>query len=318
MLRDSVRCKAFRHAILETVTPGCAVLDIGAGTGLLSLFAAQAGARVVYAVERTPIAQLAQRIVTENNFADRINVIHDELENVELPEKVDVIVFEWLGGYGVDENLLPIAVLARERWLKPGGRMIPGQVTSWIAPVFDERLGQDIDFWSSEPYGVDLNAIAELTARQLDCGCNQVKEEHVLSAPQLMWAIDSMTCSLEQANQSFACRLEFVADRDGQVNALAAWFSAQLSEQTVLCNGPAERNTHWGRSVFPIGRTLALKQGMRVAVNFVHEPQGKGESRATWEITADGYRFHSEGITVLTEDAAPDRYPTRDHADTCR
>ena len=154
MLRDSVRCEAFRRAIIDTVTPGCAVLDIGAGTGILSLFAAQAGARVVYAVEQTHIAEFAQRIVSENGFGDRINVLQNDMETLELPEKVDVIVSEWLGGYGVDENLLPVVVLARDRWLKPGGRLIPETVTSWIVPAYDELLQQDVDFWSSEPYGI--------------------------------------------------------------------------------------------------------------------------------------------------------------------
>ena len=145
MLRDSVRCEAFRRAIVDTVTPGCAVLDIGAGTGILSLFAAQAGARVVYAVERTHIAELAQRIVSENGFGDRINVLQNDIETLELPEKVDVIVSEWLGGYGVDENLLPVVALARDRWLKPGGRVIPETVKSWIVPAYDELLQQDVD-----------------------------------------------------------------------------------------------------------------------------------------------------------------------------
>jgi SAM-dependent methyltransferase len=304
MLRDSVRCEAFRRAIIDTVTPGCAVLDIGAGTGILSLFAAQAGARVVYAVEQTRIAELAQRIVSENGFGDRIHVLQGDMGTLELPEQVDVIVSEWLGGYGVDENLLPIVVLARDRWLKPGGRLIPETVASWIAPAFDTFLQQDVDFWSSKPYGVDLNAIGQATTRQLDCGRHHVKQEHILCDPQLMWELDSMAYSHEDANQPFRSRLEFVADRDGEFNALAAWFRAQLTKQIVLCNGPSEQGTHWGRTMFPVGRSISVKKGMRVDVHFVLEPKGKGQSRAAWEIEVEGYRFHAEDSTVLTDQNA--------------
>ena len=305
MLRDSIRCEAFRRAIFETVTPGCAVLDIGAGTGILSLFAAQAGARVVYAVERTHIAEFAQRVVSENGYGDRIKILQIDMETLELPEKVDVIVSEWLGGYGVDENLLPIVILARDRWLKPGGRLIPETVTSWIAPAHDELLQEDLDFWNSEPYGIDLSAVAQDTARQLDSGCNHVKQEHLISDPQLMWEVDGMACSQEDANQPFRCRLAFVSDRDGPFNVLAAWFRAQLTPKTVLCNGPSEHDTHWGRSTFAVGRTLNLEQGMRMDVRFDHEPQGKGQSIAKWAIELEGgYRFNSEGTTVLTQQTA--------------
>ena len=302
MLLDTVRCETFRQAIFDTVTPGCTVLDIGAGTGILSLFAAQAGAKVVYAVERTHIAELARRIVKENGYDDRINVLQNDMETLELPEKVDVIVSEWLGGYGVDENLLPVVIHARDRWLKPGGKMIPAKVTSWLAPVYDERLQQDIDFWNSDPYGVDLNAISKIIVRLMDCSCNHVKEEHLISTPQLMWEIDGMTYSCEGANQPFHSRLKFVADRngDGQCNALAAWFSAALTEQIVLSNGPSEPDTHWGRSVFSIGKSISLKGGKRLDVDFTHKPQGKGQSKTAWAIEVDDYSFHSEDITVLT------------------
>jgi len=299
MLRDSIRCEVFRQAIVDVVTPGCTVLDIGAGTGLLSLFAAQAGAGVVYAVEQTPIAEYARRIASENGFADRIKVLQNDMETLELPEKVDVIVSEWLGGYGVDENLLPVVILARDRWLKPGGRLIPETMTAWIVPAYDELLQLDVDFWNSKPYGIDLNAIGQATASQLNCGCNHIREEHTQCDPQLMWEIDARTYSHEDAIQPFSTRLEFVAKRDGEFNTLAAWFRAELTKQIVLCNGPWDPDTHWGRTIFPIGRSVSVEKGMRVSVRFDLEPDGKGRSRATWAIEVEDYRFQSEDITVL-------------------
>jgi len=304
MLRDSVRCRAFRQAIAATVTPGCAVLDIGAGTGILSLFAAQAGARVVYAVEQTRIAEVARRIVEENGCSDRIKVLEHDMATLELPEKVDVIVSEWLGGYGVDENLLPMVTLARERWLKPGGKMIPESVTAWMAPADDEWLQQDIDFWRSEPYGIDLDLISRATARRMDCACNHIKQEHLLCEPQMLLEIDALRCSLETVARPFAASLEFVAPREGQFNVLAAWFRANLTREVVLSNGPADPDTHWGRHVFPIGQRIAVKSGMPIHVNFCHEPQGRGYSRAVWTVEAGDYRFSSEGTTLLTEQGA--------------
>jgi SAM-dependent methyltransferase len=301
MLFDSIRCEAFRQAIADTVTPGCTVLDIGAGTGILSLFAAQAGARMVYAVERTHIADLARRIVSENGFDERIRVLRGDMETLELPEKVDVIVSEWLGGYGVDENLLPMVVLARDRWLKPGGRMIPETVTSWMAPAFDARLQEDMFFWCSNPYGIDLAAIGQVIARQSACCRNHVKQEHLLDAPRALWTVDARDVSHGRANLPFEARLKFIADREGQVNALAAWFSATLSGGISLCNGPAEPDTHWGRTIFPIGEVLSLARGAQADVHFVLEPCGKGRSRAKWDIDVEGYRFRSELVTVLTD-----------------
>ena len=82
MLQDEVRCKAFRDALFEVVTPDSVVLDIGAGTGILSIFAAQAGAKKVYAVERSPVAQCARQIVADNGLSDRVEVFQGEMEGM--------------------------------------------------------------------------------------------------------------------------------------------------------------------------------------------------------------------------------------------
>ena len=103
MLRDDVRTRAFRDALRAVVRPGDVVLDVGAGTGILCLFAAQAGAARVYAVERTSIARTARALVARNGFSDRIHILNDDIERVSLPERVDVIVSEWLGTLAVDD-----------------------------------------------------------------------------------------------------------------------------------------------------------------------------------------------------------------------
>jgi len=301
MLRDRIRCEAFARALRELVTPGSAVLDIGAGTGLLSIFAAQAGARITYAVERTRTAELAQRIVAENGLADRIRVFQDDMESAELPERVDLIVSEWLGGYGIDENLLPMVVQARDRWLKPGGIMIPSTVSSWMAPSFDDELEEDVQFWKQHPYGVDLSAIGDGVSRQLHCSRNNVKEEHLLSDPQKMWEIDARSVSFEVSTKTFESKMTFICRRSGQCNSFAAWFEARLSQGNVLSNRPSNEYTHWGRWIFPIGRSINVDKGMRIDLHFSLIPDGIRHSKAVWEGHAADYSFSSEDLTSLAK-----------------
>ena len=151
MICDRVRTEAFERAIRAVVRPGDVVLDVGAGSGILSLFAARAGAARVYAVERTTVAVLAQDLAEANGFGEVIEVIHGDLMDIELPEKVDVIVSEWLGGFGIDEGMLTPVIVARDRWLKPGGVMIPASVTAWAGLVHDRYLSDTVDFLREPP-----------------------------------------------------------------------------------------------------------------------------------------------------------------------
>ena len=146
MICDRVRTEAFRRAIDSVVRPGDIVLDVGAGSGILSVFAARAGAARVYAVEQTSVAVLAQELAAANGVAEIVQVIQGDVMDIELPERVDVIVSEWLGGFGIDEGMLVPVIAARDRWLKPGGVMIPRSVTAWTALVHDRYLGRR---WSS-------------------------------------------------------------------------------------------------------------------------------------------------------------------------
>ena len=70
---------------------------MGTGTGILSFFAVQAGARKVYAVEASGAAEIARLLIHANGYSDRIEVINGKIEEIQLPEKVDIIISEPIG-----------------------------------------------------------------------------------------------------------------------------------------------------------------------------------------------------------------------------
>ena len=167
MICHRVRTGAFRRAIDSVVRPGDIVFDVGAGSGILSVFAARAGAARVYAVERTSAAALAQEFAAANGVAEIVQVIHGDITDLEPPERVDVIVSEWLGGFGIDEGMLVPVIVARDRWLKPGGVMIPRLVMAWAALVHDRYRPEMVEFLRDSPYGLKFDDLVEKTVNEI-------------------------------------------------------------------------------------------------------------------------------------------------------
>lgn len=103
MIKDRVRTDAYRDSILKNthLFKDKVVMDVGCGTGILSMFCAKAGAKHVYAIEFSDIANQAQEIIKLNKQEDRIQIVKSKVEDIKkLPgpyEKVDIIVSEWMG-----------------------------------------------------------------------------------------------------------------------------------------------------------------------------------------------------------------------------
>lgn len=128
MLKDTVRTLAYQRAIENNKEDfkDKIVLDIGAGTGILSIFAARSGAKHVYAVENADIAHFATEIIKQNGLSDKITVIKGKMEEIELPVKeVDIIISEWMGYFLLYESMLDSVLWARDKYLVKGGKMLP-------------------------------------------------------------------------------------------------------------------------------------------------------------------------------------------------
>lgn len=103
-LIDKKRTLAFQEAIKQVVKPGDTVVEVGAGTGILSLFAAEAGAAHVYAVELDPLLCIAlQKTIDLNNYGSIIEVIRDDATKAKLPAGVDVVIGELIDTGLLDE-----------------------------------------------------------------------------------------------------------------------------------------------------------------------------------------------------------------------
>jgi SAM-dependent methyltransferase len=287
MLRDVPRTQAFRAAIKAAVRPEDVVLDVGSGSGILSLFAAQAGAARVWAVERSPICRVAERLAAANGLAEVVRVIESDLEDVELPEQVDVIVSEWLGCYGIDESFLHPVLIARDRWLKDDGLMLPNRVAAWVAPVSDRILEGELGFFRSNPYGLDLSPVAVLSANEAYLGRTYLTSADLLADPAEMWTTECSTLQPDAARTPFEAEVSMTA-RQGRFTAFAAWFVAEFPYGTVLTNSPAAAQTHWGQAIFPLTSPQSVEAGQRIDLAFACIPADPGFAHNRWELSVDG------------------------------
>src|SRR5690606_20161346 len=124
--------------LLRRHAPGARVLEVGCGTGLLSCVAAKLGAARVYAVEPTPLAEEARRLVAHNGLEGVVEVLEAPIEEL-TPRPVDLAFSELLNADPFYEGLVP-AMEAAAAW---GGRLAPRRLRVWTALVRDDSSARE-------------------------------------------------------------------------------------------------------------------------------------------------------------------------------
>ena len=131
MLGDVSRLRAYDAAIARAVRPGDVVVNVGAGTLILSLMALRHGARHVYALEADPeMAAVARKVAGRNRLGGRLTLVQGDARAVRLPEKADVLVAEMMGNLGPEEEMAEILRDVARANLRPGGQVIPRRLVT--------------------------------------------------------------------------------------------------------------------------------------------------------------------------------------------
>jgi type I protein arginine methyltransferase len=262
MVADRVRLDAYAQAVRKTVREGGTFAEIGTGPGIFAVLACQVGASKVFAIEPSPVIQVAREVAAANGCADKIEFFEELSNRVELPFRVDVLLSDLRGVLPLFERHIPVMVDARRRFLAPGGTLIPRKDILWAAIVEAPKpYGELVGPWDRNPFGQDLSA-----ARQLIVNNPQtirVSANQLLTAPQLWTTLDYRSIEDSDVQGNLTWRVQ----RGGTGHGILVWFDTELAEGIEFSNAPSAPETVYGSRFFPWAQPVQLAVGQTVAVN---------------------------------------------------
>ncbi|MCY6491697.1 methyltransferase domain-containing protein [Leptolyngbya sp. GGD] len=270
MTLDARRNAAYLQAMQAVITPDSVVLDLGAGLGIFGLLAAQLGAKRVYMVEPEDIISLTQQIVKANGYSDRIQCLQGKIEEVTIPEPVDVIISVFTGNFLLSEDLLPSLFYARDRYLKPGGVLIPSaavmETVPASVPAFYER---EIAVWSNPHLNLDHSPVRSYVSQAMFFARQDLGQAQYLAEPEKVMALD-----FYQATDT-NCRVEIhhTITQAGICHGWIGWFKMLLGDQW-LSTAPHEPPLHWSSAFMPIDPPVAFEVGETVTFKLQRPPYG--------------------------------------------
>ncbi|XP_028400037.1 protein arginine N-methyltransferase 1-like [Dendronephthya gigantea] len=272
MLRDRPRTESYREAMLQnrTLFEGKVVMDVGCGTGILSLFAAEAGACKVYSIEASNVALIARDIVKRNNLQNIIEVFSCQVEDFILPgsEKVDIIISEWMGFYLLHESMLDSVVLARDKFLKESGCMFPCLATIYASPSnLNGFYNEEISFWDNL-YGFDFSVVREavLQNKQQSPQVILVDGSELTAEPEVVKQFDLMNVTVDDIMQ-FESQFFTSSIQKNICRGIVLWFVCEFPTEPkfkgnlTLSTAPSCPETHWKQTAIVLPTEIHLEAG---------------------------------------------------------
>jgi hypothetical protein len=274
MISDQQRTQSYIAAIKRVVRPGDVVVDLGTGTGVLAIAAAQAGARHVYAIERTHIADVAARMFFENGVADRVTIVRDVSTHAVLPERANVMTSEIIGTEPLCERILEYTSDAIDRHLCAGARMVPrglrisARAVSLPDGVVERHVATErLTAGWAQTYGMDFSALAGAGLPAWFSASNA----EAASWPALSPTIQLMDIDLAQPPRPpLSARARTIATAAGRLDAILIVWQAELDAHGSLSSDPLiiGPDCCWGAAVWLAQHRTPVVEGDELEFRF--------------------------------------------------
>ncbi len=286
LIADQIRNEVFYAALKQSITPGITtVADLGSGSGLLGFLALKLGARDVYFYEYSPALKLSQKIARQNQLK-RCHFIHEHSRRVAKPVPVDLIVSETLGNYVYEENILENLADA-QRFLKPGGRIIPQKVAQFVSPVVTDRFFNELCVWDHVGYGLDFHPAREMSLNNLYV--RRIESTDLLENGSSAAQWDSADLTRKKNASVRRGRAEWTLRENLTIYGFALWWDCTLIGEVNLTTHPARPPTHWEQIYCPVLEPLRVRSGQRVAVELYSDSRYEIGATLKWEVVvSDG------------------------------
>ena len=311
MLADPVRAPAYLAAVRESVRDGMVVADVGAGPGVLGIYAATLGARRVFLVEPDASVNAARALAIENGVSDRVEVIRAPSTEIELPELANLIVSDLRGVTPFHGHHLAAASDMRARLLAPGGVCIPRRDRVFAALVDDDALyARTVGAWSGVPDALSHESLTALMA-------NGWFRARATGTQLLSEPAPFVTLDYDRPAPALHASWDAIATRDGTAHGLLLWFDTDLTDRITLSNAPSAPPALYGQAFFPFRPTFEMRRGDRLHVELRAVLAGD-DYAWTWTARDDGARavrhatllslpLDPEALALRSERCAPRR-----------
>ncbi|XP_019858498.1 PREDICTED: protein arginine N-methyltransferase 1-like [Amphimedon queenslandica] len=248
---DKVRMDSYELFITKNteIFKDKVVLDIGCGTGILSLFAVKAGASHVFAIDQSPIIYKAVEIVRENGVDDKITFIRGEVESARLPvDSVDVLISEWMGYFLLFESMLDTVLYARDKWLNDKKNVYPNRCNMSLVAMGDEyEYNSKIKFWE--------NVRVEPTVKLVDEYC-------LISTSDVIKKFDITT--VKASDLDFKSSFMLTIKQNDTCYGLVGYFDIGFevpSYRVYFSTSPQDTPTHWHQTIFFLNEPIQVQTG---------------------------------------------------------